>query len=92
LRLFRHDDRVVWAALRLRRLRAIAEPGRLARGSSGVPVSLHAPITCWGQVSTAVGRLAVAAKARVIGSEFRNGGSVNSKRGSMVRSTASQPP
>ena len=36
------------------------------------------------------GRLAVAAKARVIGSEWRNGRSVNSKRGWLVRKTASQ--
>jgi hypothetical protein len=37
LRLFRHDDRVVWAALRLRSLPVIAGSDRLARGASGVP-------------------------------------------------------
>jgi hypothetical protein len=37
LRLFRYDDRVVWAALRLRSLPVMAEPGRLFRGASGVP-------------------------------------------------------
>jgi hypothetical protein len=38
----------------------------------------------------AVGRSAVAAKASAIGSECRNGGSVNSKRGSTPRSTPVQ--
>jgi hypothetical protein len=35
-----------------------------------------------GPVSTAVGRSSVAAKERVMGSERRNGGSVNWKQGS----------
>ena len=36
-----------------------------------------------------VGRVVLAAKARVIGSDRRNGGSVNSKRGFTSRRTAS---
>ncbi len=36
-----------------------------------------------------MGRLAVAAKARVIGTDRRNGGSVNPKRGFTARITAS---
>ena len=40
------------------------------------------PVMTLGPVSTAVGRLVLAAKARVIGSDRRNGGSVNSKHGS----------
>jgi hypothetical protein len=43
---------------------------------------MRVPLMRCGLVRTAVGRLAVAAKARVIGSECRNGGSVNSKHGS----------
>jgi hypothetical protein len=43
---------------------------------------MRVPLLRCGLVRTAVGRLAVAAKASVIGSECRNGGSVNPKRGS----------
>ena len=45
------------------------------------------PAMTLGPVSTAVGRSAVAAKARFICSECRSGGSLNSNRGSAVRRT-----
>jgi hypothetical protein len=45
------------------------------------------PAAVAGPVSTAVGRPAVAAKARVRGSEDRNGGSVKAKRGSAACTT-----
>jgi hypothetical protein len=54
-------------------------------GWLGPPVAIE----CRGSVSTAVGSFPDAAKARVIGSELRNGGSVNSKRGLAVRRTLS---
>jgi len=41
------------------------------------------PAMTLGPVSTAVGRSPVAAKARAMESECRNGGSVNAKRGSV---------
>ena len=47
------------------------------------------PTRCCGPVKTALGRLAVAAKARAICSDRRNGGSVNSKLGFTARITAS---
>ncbi|MEV8615077.1 hypothetical protein AB0383_45505 [Amycolatopsis sp. NPDC051373] len=43
-----------------------------------------------GPVSTAVGRGAVAANASVVGSECEIGGSVNSKRGRLPRSSVNQ--
>jgi len=56
---------------------APAGPGR--RADPGGP-----PAAVAGQVSTAVGRSAVAAKARVTGSGQRNGGSVKANRGLTV--------
>ena len=60
----------------------------IGRGSRISPGWL--PAMTPGPVSTAVGRSAVAAKDRAIGSECRNGGSVNSKRGFTVRRTRVQ--
>jgi hypothetical protein len=56
---------------------ASAGPGR--RADPGGP-----PAAVAGLVSTAVGQLPVAAKARVTGSEQRNGGSVKANQGSTV--------
>jgi hypothetical protein len=53
-----------------------------------MPCAAWSLVACSGPVSTAVGRLAVEAKASVIGSECWNGESVNSKRGWQARSTA----
>jgi len=60
----------------------------VCRGSRISPGWL--PAVTAGPVSTAVGRSAVAAKDKAIGSECRSGGSVNSKRGSAIRMTRVQ--
>ena len=60
-----------------------------AAAGSGSAGSGQFPVRCCGPVRTAVGRLAVATKARVIGSDRRNGGSVKLKRGLHSRMTAS---
>jgi hypothetical protein len=71
---------------------AVAASGRCSRvtrticwviADRGSRISLgRLPAMTLGPVSTAVGRSAVAAKARFICSECRSGGSLNSKRGS----------
>jgi len=67
-------------------------PAMLTRAMSPAPAERGSRITpgggpamAAGPVSTAVGRLAVAAKVSAIGRECRNGGSVNSNRGSVAR-------
>ena len=64
----------------------------LTRTMSPVPAGWGSRITpggtsamATGPVRTAAGRPAVAAKASATGSECRNGGSVNSNRGSVAR-------
>jgi hypothetical protein len=78
-----HTRAAVAASGRCSRITGTISWVTAGRGSRTSPDRL--PAMTLGPVSTAVGRSAVAAKARFICSECRSGGSPNSKRESTVR-------